>query len=240
MHEAIWRLTCTAGWRNKTMLRMEVLLESNQAGRCSSDQAAVPGLIFSFLPAHGGSKATGLVEELCRAVASLGLPVLLAKFGEAEFSPWRIEDAPRRLDGRTWGALVSARGEFDELDVSEVHPRQLRPVLDYAAQRYAVICADLSGAKAAHMADVLRASASIFVVSGSGARSLEMVRGKVAWLRSIDLEERSALLLRSEPGGLGAAEAKARTGLRVTTFAEAGEALLSLAEWLATESKAEA
>lgn len=239
MREAIWPLACIAS-QHLTMLRMEVLLESNQAGRSDSDQAAVPGLIFSFLPAHGGSKATGLVEELCRAVASLGLPVLLAKFGEPEFSPWRTEDAPRRLDGRTWGAFVSARGEFDELDASEVHPRQLRPVLDYAAQHYAVICADLSGAKAVHSVDVLRASASIFVVSGSGSASLDLVTGKVAWLRSMNLEEHCALLLRSEPGGLGAGEAKARTGLRVTSFAEAGESLLSLAQWLAAEAKAEA
>src|SRR5258708_3990071 len=148
MHEAIWRLTCIASWRNKTMLRMEVLLESNQARRGGSDQAAIPGLIFSFLPTHSasnatrpvkelfGTKATGLVEELGRTVASLGLPVLLVKFGEAEFSPWRSEDSRRRLDGRTWGAFVSARGEFDELDASEVDPRQLRPVLDYAGQHY--------------------------------------------------------------------------------------------------------
>ena len=219
---------------------MEVLFESYQAGRDGSDQVAVPGLIFSFLPAHGGSRATGLVDELCRAVASLGLPVLLAKFGEPEFSPWRSEDAPRRLDGRTWGAFVSARGEFDELDASAVHPRQLRPVLDYAAQHYAVICADLSGAKATHAVDMLRASGSIFVVSGSSAASLDLARGKAAWLRSIEVHEHCALLLRSELGGLGSAAAKARTGLPVSSFAEAGESLLSLAQWLAVEAKAEA
>src|SRR5258708_34461176 len=107
------------------MLRMEVLLESKQAGRSDSDQVAVPGLIFSFLPAHGGSRATGLVDELCRAIASLGLPVLLAKFGEPKFSQWRAEDAPRRLAGRTWGAFVSARGAFEELDAAGVNPRAL-------------------------------------------------------------------------------------------------------------------
>jgi hypothetical protein len=218
------------------MSQTEVLFDVNQAGAQNLSQCS--GLIFSFLPAHGGSKATEMIRGLCRTVAKdLELRVLLAQFDapDAESgrcSVWRTADAPRRLDGHTWGAFVASGECGDELDAREVHPRQLRGVLEYAASHYHLVCADLTGAKEAHATEVLRSSESIFVVSGSGAGSLEIVREKAAWLRSIDLAARCVLLLRTEAGGASPAEAEARTGLRVAGLIESGPDLRHLAQWL--------
>lgn len=182
-----------------------------------------------------------MVRQLCRTLAEgLGLRVLLAQFDTPNFelgkySVWRAEEAPHRLDGHTWGAFV-VEGEWcDELDAREVHPRQLRGVLDYAAAHYPIVCADLTGAKDAHSVEVLRSSESIFVVSGAGSASLDIVREKAAWLRSIDLAERCGLLLRPEAGGASPADAEARTGLPVSSLIETGEDLRHMADWLGGE-----
>jgi hypothetical protein len=171
------------------MSQTEVLFDVNQAGAQNLSQCS--GLIFSFLPAHGGSKATEMIRGLCRTVAKdLELRVLLAQFDapDAESgrcSVWRTADAPRRLDGHTWGAFVASGECGDELDAREVHPRQLRGVLEYAASHYHLVCADLTGAKEVHTMEVLRSSESIFVVSGSGAgRSRSCARRQRGCARS--------------------------------------------------------
>ena len=223
------------------MSRAEVFSDVKQAGAQNLSECS--GLIFSFLPAHGGSKASELIRELCRTVAEdLDLRVLLAQFDAPDsesgaYSVWRTADAPRRLDGHTWGAFVASGECGDELDAREVHPRQLRGVLKYAASHYHLVCADLTGAKEVHATEVLRSSESIFVVSGSGAGSLEIVREKAAWLRSINLESRCGLLLRTEEGGASPAEAEARTGLRVAGLIESGPDLRHLAQWLGTDGE---
>jgi hypothetical protein len=211
------------------MLTTEVLVNFDQAGR----SRRTPGLVFSFLGAHSGSRTSAVIEDLCRTFSdSLRVSALLARFDNSDYSPWRATDAPRRLDGHTWGAFLTKGDGFDELDACEVHPRQLRPVLDYASRRYGVICADLTGAKEQHRLEALRSSESIFVVSGSGAGSLEMVREKREWLRSIDMDERCGLLLRPEPGGLSPMAAEELTGLPVSSLIDTREQVRSLAHWL--------
>lgn len=184
-----------------------------------------------------------LIRGLCRTLArDLDLRVLLARFDSPDCdggacSVWRTQDAPRRLDGHTWGAFVASGEWGDELDAREVHPRHLRGVLKYAASHYHVVCADLTNAKESHAVDVLRSSESMFVVSGTGDASIELVREKAKWLRSIDLEGRCGLLLRTEAGGASPAQAEARTGLRVAGLIESGPDLYQLAHWLGTDGE---
>ena len=198
-----------------------------------------PGPVYSFMPAHGASRAEALAGHISRALSKrfategFGRSVLLADFDPQGYSVWRATDAPRRLDGRTWGAFVSEANGHDVLDAREVHPRRLRPVLDHARERYSVICADLSGAKAAHAMEALRVSDAVFLVSSTRRRSLEMVRDKADWLRSIDLGERCGLLLWRALHGASAAEAEDFTGLPVSSLVDREEQLLQLATWLA-------
>jgi hypothetical protein len=122
---------------------------------------------------------------------------------------------------------------FDTLEAREAHPRNIDRLLEHARGRYHVSCADLSEARESSALEVLRHSDSIFMVTNSDPASIEMARHRAAWLRSMDLEERSALLLHRVAAGVGGAEAEDRTGLPVcATFSDQKE-LRSFAGWLA-------
>jgi len=222
------------------MQLMEAPSKADQtAARRVRAEGPSSGAIYSFVPAHGASRAGALAGYLSRSFArrfreeGSGRSVLLADFDPQGYSVWRAADAPRRLDGCTWGAFVSEANGHDVLDAREIHPRRLRPVLDYAGEHYSVICADLSGAKETHAAELLRASDVIFLVSSSDRASLEMVREKADRLRSMDLGERCGLLLWHAPRGVSAVEAEDITGLPVSSVVDSEEQIAGLAAWIA-------
>jgi hypothetical protein len=161
--------------------------------------------------------------------------VLLAGFAAREYSLWNPTDSPRRLDGHTWGAFVFDAQGIEILDAREVYPRQLKKVLEYAQQKYRIVCADVTGAKEAHSLETLRASECIFIVSPSDRASLEMAREKREWLQSIDLAEQCGLLLDRVPGGVSVEQAEDITGLPMCSLVDRDEYVHRLAGWLAAE-----
>lgn len=197
--------------------------------------AGRPGSLFSFVPAYGGSRTTAVARQLVRVqVEALGVSALLANFDARAYSPWRLGETLRRLDGHTWGALVSEVDGMDVLEANEVHPNQLPAVLEYARAHYSVVCADLTSARESFALEVLRASDGIFCVAGSDMQSLEGVRDKLDWLRSLDLGERCGLLLAREPEGANPGEAEDITGVPVCSLIETEKQLKHLAAWLAS------
>ena len=108
-----------------------------------------------------------------------------------------------------------------------------RKVPDLSTTFYSITCADLTEAKEVVALEVLRHADSIFIVSSSDAASLDMVRYKARWLRTIDLGHNSGLLLRRVPGGSSPAEAEERTGLPVCATVNSGEQIRNFAAWLA-------
>jgi hypothetical protein len=200
----------------------------------SPGETEARGPIYAFVPAHGASKAAAVVRELsCKLSEGLGLSVLLADFCARGFPLWGTTEAPQRLDGHTWGAFVTPGQTFDTLEAREAHPREIRHLLDRARRLYKVTCADLTEAKEVASLEVLRQANGIFIVSSSDAASLELVRYKTEWLRSIDLEANTGLLLHRAPGGLSVPEAEERTGLAVCSVVDTSEELGRLAAWLA-------
>ncbi len=194
------------------------------------------GPIYSFLPAHGGSRAGAVAEQLSRTLSEVpGFPVLLAGFAAREYSLWNPGDSPRRLDGQTWGAFVFDSCGMEVLDAREVYPRQLRRVLDYARQKYKIVCADVTGAKDSHSLETLRASECVFIVSHSDRQSLEMAREKRDWLESLDLADQCGLLLDRVPGGLSVDAAEQMTGLPMCSLVDRPEYIQRLAGWLVSE-----
>jgi hypothetical protein len=191
------------------------------------------GSVLSFVPAHGGSKAGAVAEQLSRTLAEgRGVTVLLADFHRGGYPLWRPEETLRRLDGHTWGSFVTQRDGLDVMDAPEVHPRRLGPLLEYARQSYNIISAYLTDARAAQSLELLRASEVIFMVSDSARTSLEAVQEKMVWLRSINLEDRCALLLTRQPGGVGPVEAERITGLPVCSLVETRQQIVQLSRWL--------
>jgi Flp pilus assembly CpaE family ATPase len=197
-----------------------------------------PGSIFSFVPAHGGSRAGAVAEQLSRTLAEgLGPAVLLADFRTRGYPLWQMDEAPQRLDGRTWGAFVLDRNGLDVLSAPDVNPRELAPLLDRARENYGIIAVDVSEANAAQSSHVLRVSEAIFLVSGSARASLENVRERMQALHSIHAEERCALLLYREPDGVSAVEAEQMTGLPLCSFVDEETQVAQLGRWLAANAQ---
>lgn len=193
------------------------------------------GSIFSFVPADSASRAGSVAQQLSRTLTEgPGVAVLLADFDRKPYSVWSANEAPRRLDGRTWGAFTSEEdgGGIQVLHAREVHPCHLGPLLDYAREHYTIVCADLTGAPEAHAVEVLRASAAIFVVGSAQPSSIEGVCEKASWLRRIDVADQSALLLDRVPHGLSRDEAEEITGLPLCGFVENDAHIRQLATWL--------
>jgi hypothetical protein len=205
--------------------------------RSELDRVELPlGPIYSFVPARGGSRAGAVAEQLSRTLTEVsGLSVLLAGFAAREYSLWNPSDSPRRLDGHTWGAFVFDSHGIEVLDAREVYPRQLKRVLEYAQQKYRIVCADVTEAKESHSLETLRASECIFIVSHSDRASLEMAREKKEWLQSIDLSEQCGLLLDRVPGGVSSEQAEDITGLPMCSLVDRGEYIERLAGWLVAE-----
>jgi len=194
------------------------------------------GPIYSFVPAHGGSRAGAVAEQLSRTLSEVpGFSVLLAGFAAREYSLWNPADSPRRLDGHTWGAFVFDSHGLEVLDAREIYPRQLRRVLEFAQQKYRIVCADITEAKESHSLETLRASECTFIVSHSDRASLEMAREKRQWLASIDMAEECGLLLDRVPGGVSSEEAEDITGLPLCSLVDRPEYIQRLAGWLVAE-----
>jgi Flp pilus assembly CpaE family ATPase len=205
--------------------------------RSELDRVELPlGPIYSFMPAHGGSRAGAVAEQLSRTLSEVpGFSVLLAGFAAHKYSLWNPADSPRRLDGQTWGAFVFDSHGLEVLDAREVYPRQLRKVLEYAQRKYRIVCADVSEAKESHSLETLRASECIFIVSHSDRASLEMAREKREWLQSIDMAEQCGLLLDRVPGGMTSEQAEDLTGLPMCSLVDRSEYLQRLSGWLVAE-----
>lgn len=148
-----------------------------------------------------------------------------------------MDEAPQRLDGRTWGAFVLDRNGLDVLSAPDVNPRELAPLLDRARENYGIIAVDVSEANAAQSSHVLRVSEAIFLVSGSARASLENVRERMQALHSIHAEERCALLLYREPDGVSAVEAEQMTGLPLCSFVDEETQVAQLGRWLAANAQ---
>ena len=205
--------------------------------RSEMDQVELPsGPIYSFVPAHGGSRAGAVAEQLSRTLSEVpGFSVLLAGFAAREYSLWNPSDSPRRLDGHTWGAFVFESNGLEVLDAREVYPKQLRKVLEFAQRKYKIVCADVTDARESHCLDTMRASECLFLVSQSDRASLEMACEKRKWLKSLDLGDQCGLLLDRVPGGLTSEQAEDLTGLPMCSLVDRPEYIERLAGWLVAE-----
>jgi Flp pilus assembly CpaE family ATPase len=198
------------------------------------EEAEASNPVYTIVPAHGGSNADSVAKLLSRELSEgYRLSVLLADFRARGFPVWSADGTPQRLDGRTWGAFVARGDYYDTLEAREAHPRNISRLLEHARSRYRVTCADLSEAKESSALEVLRNSDSIFLVANSDRASVEQALYRADWLRSMDLEERTALILHRVGGGVSGAEAEDRTGLPVCAALGQSHDLRRLADWLA-------
>ena len=206
--------------------------------RKSVKDSRIRGPVFSFVPAHGESRAGAVAEQLSRTLTEgLGDAVLLADFRSHPHPVWFEDEAVQPSGAAACGAIVTERDGIDVLEAPDVNPRELAPLLQNTRENYVITCVDLTGAREDQTQEVLRVSEAIFIVAGSARASLEGVRETLASIQGIeDVGDRCALLLLRDSGGVNAADAEEITGLPLCSLVDSPEHIAQFARWLATNA----
>ena len=119
-------------------------------------------------------------------------------------NPYSVTSAAEnslRMDEALWRQLVSVKGSLDVLPSGKINPgfriepAQIRSLLDFARRQYKAICVDLSGNLEKYSVEIQHESKRIFLVCTAELPSLHLAREKLAFLRSIDLEDRVDVVL---------------------------------------------
>jgi len=219
------------------MRTLEVHSEMDQDVRKSGTKVLAPGPIYSFVPAHGEAKADLVAAQFSRTLSEgFGCSVLLADFETHPYSvaPASTLGAESPLGGMAWHTSISRRNGHDVLHARCVDGEQIRPVFEQARKHYSLVCADLSGASEHAAADVLRASDAIFLIASSAWQSLDAVRLKAEWLRSVAVDRRCGLILWRAPRGAAPLHVEEFAGVPVCSVVQSDEQIGILADWLAT------
>jgi pilus assembly protein CpaE len=172
------------------------------------------GRIYSFLPAKAGSGATIMALNLSGALArvpntrvllsdmdlSSGILRFLLKIRN-EHAIMEVLEHLHELDENLWQQLVTTVAKLDVLHSGpmnpnvRVDPSQVHDVAQFWLRNYDVVCVDLSGNLERYSLEILRDSQQVFLVCTPEVPSLHLTREKLAFLKSLDLDSRVAVVL---------------------------------------------
>jgi len=172
------------------------------------------GRIYSFLPSKAGSGATTMALNLSGALArvpntkvllsdldlSSGILRFLLKIRN-EHAIMEVLDHLHELDENLWQQLVTTVAKLDVLHSGpmnpnvRVEPSQVHDVAQFWLRNYDVVCVDLSGNLERYSLEILRDSQQVFLVCTPEVPSLHLTREKLAFLKTLDLDSRVAVVL---------------------------------------------
>ena len=172
------------------------------------------GRIYSFLPSKAGSGATTMALNLSGALArvpntkvllsdldlSSGILRFLLKIRN-EHAIMEVLDHLHELDENLWQQLVTTVAKLDVLHSGpmnpnvRVEPSQVHDVAQFWLRNYDVVCVDLSGNLERYSLEILRDSQQVFLVCTPEVPSLHLTREKLAFLKTLDLDSRVAIVL---------------------------------------------
>jgi pilus assembly protein CpaE len=185
--------------------------------------------LYSFLPSKGGSGASTLACHFSSSLArELAPGIANGKIGRVLFMDLDLNGGVGRylfdtkdtytlgeliesgvqLDGTYWPRFVTRVDALDVIIGGRTNPRRpllpthLRPMLEYAAERYSVICADLTGNWEAFALEVLRQSSGIFLVCCTDLCSVRLAQERMRLLEQFDLSKRVGVLVNRFPDRL--------------------------------------
>ncbi|HEY2845932.1 MAG TPA: hypothetical protein VGJ09_19885 [Bryobacteraceae bacterium] len=172
------------------------------------------GRIYSFLPAKAGSGATTLALNLAGALARLGgTRVLLSDLDLSsgilrfllkirnEHAIMEAVEHLQELDENLWQQLVTTVGKLDVLHSGpmnpnvRVDPAQVHDLDQFWLRNYDVACVDLSGNLERYSLEIIRDSQQVFLVCTAEVPSLHLTREKLAFLKTLDLDNRVSVVL---------------------------------------------
>jgi pilus assembly protein CpaE len=170
--------------------------------------------IFSFLPSKAGVGTTTLGLNVSAALARLpNKQVLLSDFdlssGMLRFllklnNEYSVVDAVEhsaRADENLWPQLVTNIDKLEVLHAGRLNPNlridpmQIRNLVEYMRRNYDVLCFDLSGNLERYSLELMQESKRILLVCTPEIASLHLAREKMAYLKSLDLDQRVWIVL---------------------------------------------
>jgi len=172
------------------------------------------GRIYSFLPAKAGSGATTMALNLSAALSRVGdTRVLLSDLDLSsgilrfllkirnEHAIMEVLDHMHELDENLWQQLVTTVNKLDVLHSGplnpnvRVDPAQVHDLAQFWLRNYDVVCVDLSGNLERYSLEILRDSQQVFLVCTPEVPSLHLTREKLAFLKTLELDSRVAIVL---------------------------------------------
>lgn len=191
-----------------TAQRLESVLERNPASLDESDN------VLAFLPAKAGCGTSTIALNTAIALSRLpNMHVLLSDMDlnsgllgfmlktDAPATIYEAAEHAHKLDEHLWPQLVTKAGKLDLLAAGKLNPQsridplQIRQILSFARRFYKVMCIDLSGNMEKFSIEVMQEAKRIFVVATPEIPSLHLARKKIQLLQSMDLGERTHVLL---------------------------------------------
>jgi len=172
------------------------------------------GRIYSFLPAKAGSGATTLALNLSGAISRLdktrvllsdldlssGILRFLLKIRNEHAIMEAVEHLSE-LDENLWQQLVTTIGKLDVMHSGpmnpnvRVDPAQVHDLDQFWLRNYDVVCVDLSGNLERYSLEIIRDSQQVFLVCTAEVPSLHLTREKLAFLKTLDLDNRVSVVL---------------------------------------------
>ncbi len=170
--------------------------------------------IFSFLPSKAGVGTTTLGLNISAALARMpNKQVLLSDFDlssgmlrfllklQTEYSVIDAVEHSSHVDEAFFPQLVTTIGRLQVLHAGRLNPNlridpaQIRNLVEYMRRNYDVLCFDLSGNLERYSIELMQESKRILLVCTPEIASLHLAREKVAYLRTLDLDQRVSVVL---------------------------------------------
>ena len=172
------------------------------------------GRIYSFLPAKAGSGATTMALNLSAALSRVGnTRVLLSDLDLSsgilrfllkirnEHAIMEVIDHMHELDENLWQQLVTTVAKLDVLHSGPLNPNvvveasQVHDLAQFWLRNYDVVCVDLSGNLERYSLEIIRDSQQVFLVCTPEVPSLHLTREKLAFLKTLGLDDRVSIVL---------------------------------------------
>lgn len=171
-------------------------------------------LLYSFLPSKAGVGASTIALNVAVALSNIpDTSVILSDFdlnsGMMRFmlkldNGYCVADAAEHaleMDEALWPQLVTTVGNMDVLHAGKLNPgfrieaAQIRHLIDFMRRNYRALCFDLSGNLEKYSLEIMHESKKIFLVCTPEIPSLHLAREKYSFMKSLDLEDRIAVLV---------------------------------------------
>jgi pilus assembly protein CpaE len=174
--------------------------------------------VFSFLPSKAGVGTTTLALNVSAALAHIdstrvllsdldlnsGMLRFLLKLKNEHSIMEALNNSPH-MDEEMWSALVTSMGQLDVLHAGKVNPNvrvdaeHLGNLMAFWRRNYDVACIDLSGNLERYSLEVIRESKRVLVICTPEVPSLHLTREKIAFLKTLDLDGKVAVILNRIP-----------------------------------------